>query len=633
MISMSQAYSIRQLKKQGETVAEIARKVGVCRNTVYNCLAEDDLSPKMPAIKKRTKILDPYRPLIISWLEGDRSEWRKQRHTAHRIWVRLTTEEGVKVGESTVRAYVRTLREELGHSDADDYLDQRWVPGEAQADFGEADFSVRGVKVRLSYFVLTFPYSNIGIAQVFPGENAECVCQALRNIFEFIGGVPGRIVFDNATGVGRRVCEGVRTTELFGAFAAHYNFAFSFCSPNAGHEKGSVEAKVRYLRSNLFVPVPHMTDPAKYNAKLPSMCMELSKEHYLKGEPEEQLFVEDKFAMAGLPQKPFDIVRYERPKADKKGKVKLDGQHSYSSDPSLAGRELIAAMRATTVTLYTAAGEFVCEHPRAYGKAPTDTSDPASQLAVRPPQVTSERASLGIDDAGVSAEGTGTSVVSVSGKVKYDLPDPIAELQDAVGLTRGTIKAILEGCSRLDEFEIDPATFLAQVGDKINRVKNDLIAQGIKYVRLPEDEWYTMRDLELDDYTAYLGQNAWKPDMTSKSLYNYVVYDSAGVERSFAEALDKQEEVLVFAKLPSAFKIDTPLGSYNPDWAYVEEADGERRVYFVTETKGGKNGEPALRDAEKIKIGCAKKHFEALDLGNDFHYNVRTTYQYEAVKA
>lgn len=74
MISMSQAYSIRQLKKQGETVAEIARKVGVCRNTVYNCLAEDDLSPKMPAVKRRAKILDPYRPLIVSWLEGDRSE-------------------------------------------------------------------------------------------------------------------------------------------------------------------------------------------------------------------------------------------------------------------------------------------------------------------------------------------------------------------------------------------------------------------------------------------------------------------------------------------------------------------------------------------------------------------------------
>lgn len=77
------------------------------------------------------------------------------------------------------------------------------------------------------------------------------------------------------------------------------------------------------------------------------------------------------------------------------------------------------------------------------------------------------------------------------------MPDPIVELQDAVGLTCGTIKAILEGCSRFDEFEVDSATFLAQVGDKINCVKNNLIAQGIEYVRLPEDEWYTMRDLEL----------------------------------------------------------------------------------------------------------------------------------------
>ncbi len=254
-------------------------------------------------------------------------------------------------------------------------------------------------------------------------------------------------------------------------------------------------------------------------------------------------------------------------------------------------------------------------------------------LAVRPPQLSSERADLTVSDAGVTADGTGNSAINVANTIEYDLPDPIAELQDAVRLTRATLKAILEGCSRFDEFKVDPATFLAQAGEKINKVKSRLIANGIKYVRLPEDEWYTMSDLELNETTAYLDQNAWKPVAVTKSLYSYVVYDSGGVEKSFAAALDKQEEVLVFAKLPSSFKIDTPLGSYNPDWAYVEEADGERRVYFVTETKGGKNGEPALRDAEKIKIDCAKKHFEALELGNNFHYNVRTTYQYEAVKA
>lgn len=88
-------------------------------------------------------------------------------------------------------------------------------PGEAQADFGEADFYVRGMRTTLSFFVMTFPYSNVGLAQVFPGETSECVCQALRNVFEHVGGVPTKIVFDNATGVGRRVGGGVRTTDVF----------------------------------------------------------------------------------------------------------------------------------------------------------------------------------------------------------------------------------------------------------------------------------------------------------------------------------------------------------------------------------------------------------------------------------
>ena len=72
-----------------------------------------------------------------------------------------------------------------------------------------------------------------------------------------------------------------------------------------------------------------------------------------------------------------------------------------------------------------------------------------------------------------------------------------------------------------------------------------------------------------------------------------------------------------------------------PGETLISEVGGRTwsRGPILTETKGGKNGEPALRDADKIKIGCAKKHFEAQDLGNDFHYNVRTTYQYEAVKA
>ena len=364
-------------------MAEIARAEGVCRDTVYKYLRADDLSPKMPVKRARKSKLDPYRPMIEGWLDEDRECWRKQRHTAKRIWARLTEEEHVKVSQSRVRQYVAMIRRERGIGCDQQYLDLEWAPGIAQADFGEADFRIMGKRTRLSFFVLSFPFSNVGVAQLFPSESAECVCQGLKNAFEFLAGVPTRIVFDNATGVGRRVCGVVSTTETFRAFAAHYGFDFRFCNPDAGHEKSNVERKVAYIRSNLFVPVPRITDVASYNARLMPACMSLcGKDHWRKGEPELQLFEEDAYAMAGLPPKPFDVVRWVRPRANRQGKFSADGPHWYSSDPALANQELVVGLRATTVDVYTADGTHVCSHERSYGSAPTDSSDPASQLAL-----------------------------------------------------------------------------------------------------------------------------------------------------------------------------------------------------------------------------------------------------------
>lgn len=380
MISMSTVNSIRQQRRDGCSVSEIARTNGVSRDTVYKYLKQDDFSPKMPSCREHPSKLDPYKPVIDQWLRDDAKSWRKQRHTSRRIWQRLRDEFGADVSEATVGRYVTKARKELGATGGQ-FLDLVWEPGQAQADFGEADFYVMGVRRRLSFFVLTFPYSNVGLAQVFPGENAECVCQALKQIFEYVGGVPTRIVFDNATGIGRRVCDGVRTTELFGRFAAHYDFAYSFCNPGSGHEKGSVENKVGFIRRNLMVPMPQLTNAEAFNRNLLDRCMEASdKPHWIKGEAERQLFVEDRFALTGLPSKPFSAVRYLKPVADKKGRVRVDGPHFYSTDPSFAGCEMTVALGATKVRVFDAGGAFVCEHPRAYGSAPTDTSDPASQL-------------------------------------------------------------------------------------------------------------------------------------------------------------------------------------------------------------------------------------------------------------
>ena len=125
---------------------------------------------------------------------------------------------------------------------------------------------------------------------------------------------------------------------------------------------------------------------------------------------------------------------------------------------------------------------------------------------VKPLEVLSTRADLAVGDAGIDATATGTSIVKTGGARVYDLPDPIAELQDAVGLTRATLKRILEECGRYDEFEVDPATFLAQVAQKIEKAKGEAIAEGIKYTKLPDEDWYTMEDLDPGELKAYLAR-------------------------------------------------------------------------------------------------------------------------------
>lgn len=116
-------------------------------------------------------------------------------------------------------------------------------------------------------------------------------------------------------------CEDVHTTELFGRFSAHYGFSCSFCNPASGHEKGNVENKVDFIRRNLFVPLPQITNIDIFNKRLLDKCMALSKKcHWIKNESEEQLLIEDRFALLGLPGKAFSVVSYMKAKANKKAR-------------------------------------------------------------------------------------------------------------------------------------------------------------------------------------------------------------------------------------------------------------------------------------------------------------------------
>lgn len=262
MIGADKIDDIRRLGRGGASVASIARDTGVSEPTAGKCLRETDLSERPPAVGRapESPLPGPFAALVDSWLLEDRRCWYKQRHTAKRVFDRLVAEEGFEGSYSTVRRCVRRRREELaaepGAREAQGFLPPGWLPGECQVDFGQADFRVRGVVTRGHFLVVTFPHSNVGLAQVFWGETAECVCQGLRSVFEFLGGVPLRAVFDNATEVGRRVGAEIRTSGLFRRFAAHHGLDHGLASPRSGNEKGSRGEQGRRAQAQPLRPGP-----------------------------------------------------------------------------------------------------------------------------------------------------------------------------------------------------------------------------------------------------------------------------------------------------------------------------------------------------------------------------------------
>jgi type III restriction enzyme len=133
---------------------------------------------------------------------------------------------------------------------------------------------------------------------------------------------------------------------------------------------------------------------------------------------------------------------------------------------------------------------------------------------------------------------------------------------------------------------------------------------GIKYERLGDAHYYAQELFEQEELTGYLKNMI---ENTTKSVYEQVVYDS-GTEAAFANDLERNEAIKLYAKLPGWFRVPTPLGSYNPDWAVLVEKDGAERLYFVVETKSSGFIDD-LREKEAAKIECGKAHFKALRVG------------------
>lgn len=217
------------------------------------------------------------------------------------------------------------------------------------------------------------------------------------------------------------------------------------------------------------------------------------------------------------------------------------------------------------------------------------------------------KADIAIGKGGVSAESTSDSNFTSIQEGDIELPDILTDLQDKTQLTRSSIVDILIKSRRLRDFKRNPQDFMELCAEAINRTKRLALVDGIKYQQLGQDYYYAQELFEKKELQGYLTNSV----SVEKSVYERVVYDSQGIEKSFAESLERNEAVKVYAKLPSWFKVPTPLGTYNPDWAVLIEDNGCERLFFVVETKGSIWFDD-LRHHEGGKIACGKKHFKAI---------------------
>ena len=225
-------------------------------------------------------------------------------------------------------------------------------------------------------------------------------------------------------------------------------------------------------------------------------------------------------------------------------------------------------------------------------------------------RLVSQTADIHIEQAGISHIQREMRTMDIANDYQ-SLPDIITAISDETLLTPATVNRILVESGRCGDFLNNPEAFLEQTVELIRNHRHALAIDGIRYVKLDGQEYYVQEIFDTAELIANLDRNAVKVE---HSVYDYVIYDSPTVEKPMAEALDNDPDVKMYFKIPSRFKIETPIGTYNPDWAVYLTKNGEEKLYFVLETKGTTNF-IHLQPSEQMKIHCGKEHFKTLDSG------------------
>lgn len=351
------------------TIKGVARKLRVHRRLVREAL-KSAVPVQKPAPSRARPRIGPVVDFVEAILEADRKAPRKQRHTAHRIYVRLRQERpACPVAESTIRQYVRERKLALGLVARETFVPQHYVWGdEAQVDWYEADAELGGERLTLQVFVMRSMASGGAFHRAYLHATQQAFLEAHEYGFHYFGGVFHQIRYDNLGSAVKRVLRGSRREETarFVGFRSHWRFSAGFCTPGEGHEKGGVEGEVGTFRRNHWVPLPRARDLADLNAQLLGACHD-DEGRTVTGR--EQTvgagMLLERAHLLPLAEEDFDLVEVSFPTVNTLGCVKVR-TNAYSC-PVGAGTVVQAKLKATTVEVWHE-GHCVATHQRCYGR-------------------------------------------------------------------------------------------------------------------------------------------------------------------------------------------------------------------------------------------------------------------------